>query len=155
MSRRRIRRRGALPREPEGVCPQGVTPEKAGELAVGEIPAASGRRAIPEVARMGRGEGWWLGSPKGPSRRVKGSAERGGPRGSVPGGIPGSSGWETEWCQGWSKDVGCTGRRRVRPGLGTGGRLPVPCGQDAASRGASGGIKRGQPARLGLWDKGR
>lgn len=38
------------------------------------------------------------------------------------------------------------------------GRLPGLRGLDAASRGASGGIKGakgGQPARLGLWDKGR
>lgn len=38
------------------------------------------------------------------------------------------------------------------------GRLPGRRGRDGASRGASGGIKEakgGQPARLGLWDKGR
>lgn len=38
------------------------------------------------------------------------------------------------------------------------GRLPGQRGRVAASRGASGGIKgakRGQPARLELWDKGR
>lgn len=54
-----------FPEVPEGVCPQGVPLERAGELRVGEIPVASGRRAIQGLAGMRRG-GWWLGSPKGP-----------------------------------------------------------------------------------------
>lgn len=52
--RRRSRRRGALPRGAEGVCPQGVPPGRAGEFGVGEIPAASGRCAIQRVAGWGR-----------------------------------------------------------------------------------------------------
>lgn len=39
----------------EGVCPQGVPLERTGELGVGEIPAASGRRAIQGLAGMRRG----------------------------------------------------------------------------------------------------
>ncbi len=46
----------------EGVCPQGGSPRRAGELRVGEIPAASGRRAIQGVAGWG-GEGVVAGYP--------------------------------------------------------------------------------------------
>lgn len=45
-----------VPEVPEGVCPQGVPPGRAGELRVGGIPVASGRRAIQGVAGWG-GEG--------------------------------------------------------------------------------------------------
>ena len=84
-----------------------------------------------------------------------------GARGSGPGGIPRASGWgalEAEWCQGRSKLQSALGGAEHRLALARCGRLPGRRGQDAASRGASGGIKEakgGQPARLGLWDKGR
>lgn len=54
-----------FPEVQEGVCPQGVPLERTRELRVGEIPVASGRRAIHGVAGMRRG-GCRLGSPKGP-----------------------------------------------------------------------------------------
>lgn len=59
---------------------------------------------------------------------------------------------------GRSKQLGAPGGGELRQALAHCGRLPGWRGQDAASRGASGGIKGakgGQPARLGLWDKGR
>lgn len=65
-----------FPEVPEGVCPQGVPPGRAGELWVGEIPETSGRRAIQGVAGLGWGGVWWLGSPKSPNPQIKGSAEK-------------------------------------------------------------------------------
>lgn len=57
-----------------------------------------------------------------------------------------------------SELLGASGGGGHRRALARCGRLPGRRGRDAASRGASGGIKGargGQPARLGLWDKGR
>lgn len=59
---------------------------------------------------------------------------------------------------GRSKLSGARGGGEHHQALARCGRLPGRRGQDAASRGASYGIKEakgGQPARLGLWDKGR
>ena len=44
-----------FPEVPEGVCPQGVPPGRAGALRVGDIPVARGRRAVPGVV-FHRGE---------------------------------------------------------------------------------------------------
>lgn len=77
-----------LPRGAGGVCPQGVPQGGAGALQVGEVPVAGGGARQPGCG-MGRG-GWWLGSPKGPSLRIKRSSGEGGrgSEGSVPGDVP-------------------------------------------------------------------
>lgn len=50
-----------FPEVREGVCPQGVPPGRAGELRVGKIPVASGRRAIQGLRRWGgNGGGSWV-----------------------------------------------------------------------------------------------
>lgn len=59
---------------------------------------------------------------------------------------------------GRSKLLGAPGGGEPRQALARCGRLPGRGGQDAESRGASGGIKGakgGQPPCLGLWDTGR
>lgn len=111
-----------FPEVPEGVCPQGVPQGRAGALRVGEIPVARGRRAIPGL-RDGAGRGWWLGSPKGPSLRIKEALGRGQERGKGQGSRrrPSRFGLESSGDRMVSRPeeaAGRAARRRAPPGLG-------------------------------------